>query len=184
MPTVEPIPFEGLTPELQEVLGARVARLGYLGEFFQYGAHQPDALAGFIRFSESLKDALPWELVEVVALTIAAETENEYERVQHERLSLRLGMSEAQVEAVIAGQLAPDDFSAAQIATAELARCCARTTGRGCESRFAALSDLVDTQTAVGVLLLCGRYVAHAAVANALRLRAPVASPLAKADHA
>jgi alkylhydroperoxidase family enzyme len=180
MGVVEPIPFEELTPELQEMLGPRVERLGYLGEFFQYGAHQPDALAGFVRFSESLKDALPWELIEVVALTVAAETENSYERVQHERLSLRLGMSEAQVEAVLAGQLGPDDFSPAQIATADLARCCARSAGRRCERRLAALRELVDEETAVGVLLLCGRYVAHAAVANSLGLRAPVASPLAE----
>jgi alkylhydroperoxidase family enzyme len=184
MGAVEPIPFEGLTPELQRMLGPRVERLGYLGEFFQYGAHQPDALAGFVRFSESLKDALPWELVEVVALTVAAETHNEYERVQHERLSLRLGMSLEQVEAVIAGRLAPAEFSAAQIITAELARCCARTAGRRCERRFAALREAVGEETAIGVLLLCGRYVAHATVANTLGLRVPVPSPLTEQTEA
>lgn len=184
MDLVEPISFEELGPELQEMLGPRYERLGYLGEFFQYGAHQPDALAGFVRFSEALKDALPGELVEVVALTVAAETENDYERVQHERLSLRLGMSSEQVEAVIAGRLAAADFSPAQIASAELARCCARTNGRRCERRLAALRELVDEETAIGVLLLCGRYVAHAAIANTLGLRPPVPSPLADREEA
>jgi alkylhydroperoxidase family enzyme len=174
-----PIAFDQLSPELQEVLGPRVERLGYLGEFFQYGAHQPEALAAFVRFSESLKAALPWELVETVALTIAAETENSYELVQHERLALRLGMERGQVEAAVAGDLAAAGFSPAQIAAGELARCCARNGGRGCNRALSILCELVDEQVAIGVLLLCGRYVAHAAIANALELEAPVASPLA-----
>jgi hypothetical protein len=89
-------------------------------------------------------------------------------------------MSREQVEAVIGGRLTPAEFSTAQIITAELARCCARTAGRRCERRFAALRDEVDEETAIGVLLLCGRYVAHATVANTLGLRAPVASPLSE----
>jgi alkylhydroperoxidase family enzyme len=181
------VPFEDLNPELQKMLGSRFERLGYLGDFFQYAACQPDALAGFVRFSEALKEALPWELVEVVALTVATETDNEYERVQHERLALRLGMNDAQIKAVTDGRLDPSRFSATQIVTAELARCCARQDGAGCAERLVDLRALVDNETAIGVLLLCARYVAHATVANALGLRAPSASSLAghseKADR-
>jgi alkylhydroperoxidase family enzyme len=179
---VRRITFQDLTPELQQLLGPRVERLGYLGEFFQYAAHQADALAGFIRFSESLKDALPWDLVEMVALTVATETENSYERVQHERLSLALGMSAADVQAVVTGRLDPDRFSPAQIAAAELARRCARQAGRECQAAFAALRELVDEDLAVGLLLLCGRYLAHATVANALELQVPVPSPFAEQE--
>lgn len=187
MDAIEPIPFSRLSPELQAMLGPRVERLGYLGEFFQFGGYQPDALAGFVRFSESLKDALPWELVEVVALTIAAATGNAYERVQHERLALRLGMTERQVHDLLEGDAGAPDFSPAQVATAALARCCVRSGGRACAEPFAELRREVDDETAIGVLLLCGRYVAHAAVANTLELAPPVESPLAgptEAEHA
>src|SRR5438309_28638 len=78
-------------------------RLGYLGEFFQVAAHQPAALSAFVSFSEALKDALPWRLVEVIALTVSARTGNAYERVQHERLALTLGMRVEEARALASG---------------------------------------------------------------------------------
>lgn len=176
---VEPISFDAMNAELRELLGGRVERLGYLGEFFQLAAHQPDALAAFVRFTESLKDALPWRLVEVVALTIACETGNDYERVQHERLALRLGMSVEELEMLLAGQLACPPFGAEEVACAELARCCARGAGRRCGRRFAALLEQTEPTVAIGVLLLCCRYLAHATFVNTLGIAPPVSSPIA-----
>ena len=86
---------------LRSRLKARVDRLGYLGEFFQVAAHQPEALAGFIAFTEALKEHLDWRLAEVIALTVATETGNAYERVQHERLALTLGMTESEVRGLV-----------------------------------------------------------------------------------
>lgn len=170
---VDPIPFEELDRELRALLAPRVERLGYLGEFFQLAAHQPDALAGFVRFSESLKSALPWRLVEIAALTVASETENDYERVQHERLALTLGMTEEELSAVLAGEILPPRFSAAEVATHELALNCARRIGRDGESRFVALRDATDQETAVGVLLVCSRYLAHANFVNTMDIGVP-----------
>src|SRR5712691_11879710 len=94
---------EEMAPELAAILRPRVERLGYLGEFFRYTAHQPHALMSFLGFTEDLKKALPNGLTEVVALTVAAFMSNAYERVQHERLSLKLGFGEAWVREVEPG---------------------------------------------------------------------------------
>src|SRR5712664_2617612 len=90
-----------LDPDLAELLRPKVERLKYLGEFFQCTGHQPAALISFYTLTEDLKKALPDNLTELVALTIATKMNNAYERVQHERLSLKLGFSEAWVGAVI-----------------------------------------------------------------------------------
>src|ERR1700723_620345 len=83
-----------MPPELASFLHPRIKRLGYLGEFFQCTAHQPEALLSFLEFTDHLKHALPNNLTEVVSLTVAQLAGNRYERVQHERLSLKLGFGE------------------------------------------------------------------------------------------
>src|SRR6201987_4196063 len=92
---------EKLHPDLQSYLRPRIERLGYLGEFFQCAAHQPEALLSFLEFTDHLKHALPENLTEVVSLSVAQLMNNGYERVQHERLSLKLGFSEAWVREVL-----------------------------------------------------------------------------------
>src|SRR2546428_11186740 len=90
-----------LDPELARLLRPKVERLNYLGEFFQCTGHQPRALISFYTLTEDLKEALPDNLTELVALTVAVKMNNAYERVQHERLSLKLGFSEAWAREVI-----------------------------------------------------------------------------------
>ncbi len=173
------IPFEKLPPELQHELGSKFRRLGYLGEFFQVSAHQPEALGHFIRFTETLKDALPMNLVELLALTISTWSGNGYERVQHERLSLKSGQSEAWVRDVEA--LAPDEatnLDATEKAVQRLALAVAKTQGRGAQSEADAFLKLSDPAMLMGVLLTIGRYLAHSAICNTLQLAAPVPSPL------
>lgn len=173
MALVDPIPFDALDGELRSLLGPRVERLGYLGEFFQLAAHQPDALAAFIGFTEALKAALPWRLVEIAALTVATETENDYERVQHERLALKLGMSGDDLAAVLAGEVDERRFAPAEVATHKLALNCAERTGRDGDGLFVALRDATDQETAVGVLLVCSRYLAHANFVNTMDIGVP-----------
>src|SRR6266496_481777 len=97
--------FSELDPQLAEVLRPKVERLNYLGEFFQCTGHQPGALVSFHKLTEDLKEALPDNLTELVALTIATVMDNAYERVQHERLSLKLGLSEAWIRDVVSLQM-------------------------------------------------------------------------------
>ena len=171
--------FEELAPEVSERLAAKVERLGYLGDFFAYAGHQPAALSAFIDFTDRLREAVPFRFSEVVALTVAARTGNDYERVQHERLSLANGCSESWVRAVLAldpaadAELAHEEACVQRFVLVALA-----SGGHGAGSEFRAVVDTLGTDVAVAVLLTVARYAAHSLVANVLSLEAPVPSPI------
>jgi len=185
--TVTPrISYEELPSALREQLRPRVERLGYLGEFFQVAAHQPDALRHFVGWTEALKDALDWRLVESIALTVAAETGNDYERVQHERLALKLGMSVPEVRALVGGAAAASareiGLSEAELAAVRLARQVVQVRGGACTTAYEALERIVGAQIAVGCLMTAARYLAHSTLSNTWGVRAPVSSPLAEEE--
>lgn len=168
-----------LEPDLADLLRPKVERLNYLGEFFQCTGHQPRALISFYALTEDLKEALPDNLTELVALTIAAKMNNAYERVQHERLSLNLGFSEAWVREVIAlkaktgGQLSETELLVQQLVIVMLER-----GGHETEPELEQVIKAIGHKEAVAVLMLVGRYVMHALIANCLALKPPVSSPL------
>jgi alkylhydroperoxidase family enzyme len=171
---------EQMPPELAARLRPRVERLGYLGEFFRCAAHQPRALLSFMAFTDDLKEALPDRLTELVALTVSRLMGNDYERVQHERLSLKLGFGEdwiRRVEAVSPAGGAPvlgeDERAVQRLVVALLER-----KGHDTSAKLEAVVRAMGPAAAVGVLLLVGRYVTHALMVNALALAPPVASPL------
>jgi len=168
-----------LDPDLAELLRPKVERLNYLGEFFQCTGHQPRALISFYTLTEDLKKALPDNLTELVALTIAAKMNNAYERVQHERLSLKLGLSEAWVREVVSllsnrkGNLSETELVVRKFVLAVIER--------GGHETGAELEEVVKAighEKGIGVLMLIGRYVMHALIANSLSLKPPVTSPL------
>jgi alkylhydroperoxidase family enzyme len=179
--TITRLRFEQLTPELQQLLEPRVARLGYLGEFFTVAGQQPEALGHFYRFTESLKAALPWRLTEVIALTVAALTDNAYERVQHERLALSLGMERETVAMLSCGTPDAAALDDVERAAALLARRMVDGLGHEAHDVLAELAECSSEPVAVACALLVGRYLAHGAISNAFGLRPPVESPLAGA---
>jgi hypothetical protein len=170
---------EEMAPELAAMLRPRVERLGYLGEFFRYTAHQPQALISFLDFTEDLKKALPNNLTEVVALTVAAFMSNDYERVQHERLSLKLGFGKAWVCEVLS--LRPQEtgqLSAAEIEVQKLAVAMLERKGHQTRPELEAVIREIGHERAIAILMLIGRYATHALIANSLALAPPVQSPL------
>jgi alkylhydroperoxidase family enzyme len=177
MVTTPRIAFEELPEELRRRLAARVTRLGYLGEFFQVAANQPTALAGFIDHTQALTEALPFRVMQAIALTVAAATGNEYERIQHERLALRNGMSAEEVACLTGLRAAPGLLGSAEIAAAELASAVVRAGGRGSVAEYEILTGLVGPQQAVACLMAATRYLAHATMCNTWGVTAPVASP-------
>ena len=168
-----------MAPELAERLRERVERLGYLGEFFRYAAHQPRALMSFLSFTEDLKRALPDNLTEVVALSVAGLMKNAYERVQHERLSLKLGFSESWVRDVLAlrpeaeGCLSEQESSVQRLVLALI-----RRHGHATQLELKALVRSIGSEKAIAVLMLVGRYVTHSLIVNSLELPPPLPSPL------
>lgn len=169
--------MDQLAPRLAEALRPRVERLGYLGEFFKITGHQPDALMAFMDFTETSKGGLANNFVELVALSVSGALENDYERHQHERLSVKLGLGADWVTA--ANKLAPDTqdlLSEDEKKVQALVLCVIETKGHGAASALDAVVDALGHEQAVAVLLLIGRYVTHGMIVNTLGLAAPVAS--------
>jgi len=171
---------ENLHPDLQTYLRPRVERLGYLGEFFQCAGHQPEALLSFLQYTDHLKHALPNNLTEIVSLTVAQLMNNGYERVQHERLSLKLGFGENWLREVLTlkgdgtGPMSEQEVLVQRLAMAAINR-----KGHYITAELEPVIRSIGPAMSIAVLMLVGRYLSHAILANALNLAPPVPSPLA-----
>jgi hypothetical protein len=169
-----------MPPALASFLRPRVQRLGYLGEFFQCTAHQPEALLSFLEFTEHLKHALPNNLIEIIALSVAVLMDNDYERVQHERLSLKLGFSEEWVREVLSRTAdGPRILSQQEWVVQRLVISVAERGGRNTTPEFEAVTRAIGAAHAIAVLMLIGRYISHALIVNTLNL-APPPVPLSR----
>jgi alkylhydroperoxidase family enzyme len=169
--------YEELPPEVADALRDKVQRLGYLGEFFQCGAHQPGTLAAFIEFTDQGRAALGPRLTEVVALTASTHLGSDYEKHQHERLSVRLGYGRDWVAAVerldpaSATELSQEDRDVQQLALEAL-----RRIGRGSGPDVARFSATYGPERAVATLFVTARYLAHGMLGHAFELTPPVPS--------
>lgn len=177
MAEIPRLEMDELAPRLAEALRPRVERLGYLGEFFKVTGHQPDALMAFMDFTETSKGGLANNFVELVALSVSGALGNEYERHQHERLSVKFDLSTDWVAA--ANELAPDAqtlLSDDEKKVQALVLGVVETKGHGAAAALDAVVGALGAEQAVAVLLLIGRYVTHAMIVNTLGLEAPVPS--------
>jgi hypothetical protein len=171
--------WEEFPEELTSRLDARVKRLGYLGEFFKCAAHQPDALAAFIDFTEAGKGSLPPRIVEIIALTCAGWMGNAYERNQHERLSVRLGFGRDWVGAVNTRE--PEAQTALSAEEKRLQRLVLEILSShgkspGAQRLFREMTEERGAEQATAVLMVIGRYLVHAIFVNTLDLAPPVPS--------
>ena len=163
-----------MPPELASFLRPRVKRLGYLGEFFQCTAHQPEALLSFLEFTEHLKHALPNNFTEIIALSVAVLMENDYERVQHERLSLKLGLGEQWLGEVLSlGVDGYRNLSHQEQLVQQLVVAVIQRGGRNTTPEFEAVTRALGPAHAIAVLMLIGRYMSHALIVNTLDLAPP-----------
>ena len=163
-----------MPPALASFLSPRIERLGYLGEFFQCTAHQPDALLSFLEFTEHLKHALPANLTEIVALSVAALMDNDYERIQHERLCRRLGFSADWLREVLSlGAGDQPNLSQEEIVVQKLVISVAQRGGRNTRAELGAVTRTFGPEKSIAVLMLIGRYMSHALIVNTLGLAPP-----------
>lgn len=166
-----------MEPKLAAALAPRVQRLAYLGEFFRCMGHQPEALLGFIAFTESAKSGLDKRLVELLALTVASIKGNAYERNQHERLSVRSGFGRDWVREVEA--LAPESSELLSVLERQVQRFTIDTVesdGHGARRQLDALVAALGHERAVAILMVIARYTTHALLVASLDLAPPVPS--------
>jgi alkylhydroperoxidase family enzyme len=177
------IEIDELDPVVRQRLQSKIDRLGYLGGFFQLTAHQPEALAAFIDYTDATKRALPDDLAEIVALTVATATGTDYERHQHERLSVKLGLGKEWVASVEKLDPESSELTPEQRATHRWVLAVLKAHGRDSASELDGLVRELGSTTAIAVALMCGRYVAHATIANSFGIRPPVPSIFATASE-
>jgi hypothetical protein len=167
--------FGQLPPALAEVLAPRVERLGYLGEFFQRMAHQPEVLLAFHDFTERGRRALGETLTELVALTVSTELDNAYERHQHERRSVGGDRSRAWVAAV--ERRRPEETASVLDGQERLAQAVVLAALRRDDAAPALVdryASLHGAPSAVALLFVAARYVAHSLVVHSFGITAPV----------
>lgn len=171
------IEFDALDPDLARVLEPRYRRLGYLGEFFRCMAHQPAALAGFVEFTERSEAALDRRSVAVIALTVATACGNKYELHQHERLSVRCGLSRQWIAEI--EQLEPDNAPELSAQDRSVQRWVLALTARDYDAARRLFETVVSefgAAGAVAALMIAGRHIAHAAMIRTLDLPPAVPS--------
>ena len=172
-----PLALADMPADLRQRLEPRVSRLGYLGGFFGHAARQPRALAAFIDFGDCLRTALPDRLAEIVALTVATSLDNTYERNQHERLALTMGLDRQWLLQVTAlDPRAASLLSETERAVQALVLRLLTSQGHNVGNDVAGVTEAVGPEDTVAILLLTGRYVAHSLFCNALSLTPPVSS--------
>lgn len=174
IPRVE---FDALDPTVREFLKPTVDRLGYFGEFFQVAAHVPNAIPTFMQYTAAVKTPLSDAHNEVLALTVCGMLEADYERIQHERLAKRLGLTTEWIAAACGRQgsnvsALKEDERALQA----LAQAAVTSHGLRCHQELKAVAQLIGHGKAVAALLQISRFMGIALMCNALALELPVHS--------
>lgn len=172
---------DALDPSLREFLKPTVDRLGYLGEFFQVAGHVPGAIPAFMQYTGAVKAPLADAQNEVLALTVCAALEADYELIQHERLSKRLGFPLEWIAAA-EGRLGshPSALKDDERALQALALAMVTSHGLRCEAELRGVVQAIGQQKAVAALLQVSRFVHIALLCNALKLTLPVPSVFEK----
>lgn len=169
--------FEELPEEIAAQLAAKYQRLGYLGEFFARSAHQPEALAAFNEFTDKAKGALDFKIVELVALTVATMKAVDYEKNQHERLSVRKGYGRDWVADV--EKLEPENSPGLTREEQLVQRFVIDAVNNDGKSVTAQLDAVIDTfshENAVAIMMVMARYTTHALLVNCMNIGPPVPS--------
>lgn len=171
---IERLGFEELAPQAQELLRARVQRLGYFGEYFQVAGHQPKALEIGLALMDELKPRLGQNVVELVALTQSARLKNDYERIQHERLAEKLGFSREWIgDAVALAPQCAEHLSPSERKVQALVIAMLESWGRAAQAELAAVAAEFGSAKTTALLLLIGKYASDSLFMNVLQLTPP-----------
>lgn len=174
---LERLSLEQVEPALRVELEPTVARLGYFGEFFQVFGAVPGAVTAFMGYTKAVKAPLADSENEVLALTVCSALGDSYERIQHERLSMRLGLDIGWIAAA-EGRTGANmaRLNVEETALRELALAIIATHGKGCRTAVAVATSAVGGQKTAAALLQVTRFMSIATLCNALELSLPVPS--------
>ena len=174
---IERLAFDAIDPKLRDALAPTVERLGYFGEFFQVGAHVPGAIGAFMQYTAAVKAPLADAQNEVLALTVCAALEADYERIQHERLARKLGKPLDWIAAALGRTGShPSVLTADERALQALALAMVASHGLRCADELRTVVEMLGDVKAVAALLQISRFVNIALLCNALALALPVPS--------
>lgn len=140
MPRIEPVADQDLDPALQE----RVATYGSFAEWTAIAGHKPEMtlaifdLLSATRASSSLAPAL----VELASVTVSLVNQCAYCIHQHSAKALGLGMSQAQLDAILDDE--PQGFAAQELAVIAYAKAVSRDVHALRAADFEALSGHFD----------------------------------------
>ncbi|MBO9376291.1 hypothetical protein GG804_05895 [Sphingomonas histidinilytica] len=170
MTNISPLEFAEIGETLQKLFQPTVDRLGYFGDFFRYGSHAPDVLSAFMGLSVALKGAIPDDVNETVALTVCQAMDFPYERIQHERLSVKLGFDREWIAAMVGRPSAAETTPLQQAARA---LSIAIVEGRHDAARDAAeqVASLASPGLAVALLFQATRFMQVCAVGRTLGMQ-------------
>lgn len=170
MTSIPPLDFADIGESLQKLFQPTVDRLGYFGDFFRYGSHAPEVLSSFMDFSIALKQSIPEDVNETVALTVCQAMDFPYERIQHERLSEKLGLDRDWIAAMV-GRPSSAEITPLQGAARDLSL--AMVDGRHDAAREAVeqVASLSSPKLAVALLFQTTRFMQVCAVGRTLGMQ-------------
>ena len=174
---VRPLEPAELDPGLLATLGPRVANRAHddLPVLFRILARQPDAYARMLEMAAAIERDLPDPLIQLLCITAAHEQGDDWVRVTHENLALRMGMAAEWVRDVRRfdptterpTSLSDDERTAQRLCLAVLAN----RPESGAIIREIAHSH--GDAYAVALLMLIGYYAMGTVVTRVLGLRSP-----------
>jgi alkylhydroperoxidase family enzyme len=174
--------FAETSQAVQNLLAATVERQGYFGEMFAYLSHTPEALAGFMQYSGALRSDLPARLNELIALAVCARLDFAYERIQHERLSLKLDLDREWI-AALTGHGPMVALDPAETAAHALAEAVANGDTATASTALNDLAAASDDRIAIAALLQATRFVSVCVIGRTLGVTLPVPSIFGEATE-
>jgi alkylhydroperoxidase family enzyme len=132
-------------------------------DIFRAMANAPEQMQAYMRYGTKLWGILPEREREVAILAAARALEHEYEWHQHVRLGREAGVTDAEINAISAGDLEALDADDAAIA----AYVRGVVHGDTPQADHDRVVEAFDVETATGLALLASHYIATAAVLDA-----------------
>ncbi|HZU05827.1 MAG TPA: carboxymuconolactone decarboxylase family protein [Chloroflexota bacterium] len=178
MARVRLIAPEAATAEQRAAFAEVGRQRGGAGNLFRALAHSPElmrrvgALGAFLRFEAPL----PARLREAVILAVAGRWACAYERQQHRPLAARLGLGEAALAALEAGQV-PAELTPLEATAVRYALALARD-GQADDATVARLRAALGERGLVELTALVGYYVLLALFLNGLAVDLDATPPL------